>query len=132
MITGEIYLFKDRLLLSDFKFPQPYLDLINNGLPDIDPWWWLALHKDSSQYWAETLQKQFPSRSLIPFAKDGGSDDVACFDGSDISGNPKVFVLHSFCSPGWEGRYEPSSFTDWFKKTESEALEFKTAESSQK
>jgi hypothetical protein len=101
---------------------------VGKGLPDIDPWWWLAPHKDSAVYWADTLRKQFPLRILVPFAKHGGSEDVACFDGSDTSGDPKVFYIHSFCSPGWEYRGEKNSFAEWLQLTEIEAKEFKTQE----
>ncbi len=127
----EKYLFEDYPPPSDFKFPQPYLDLLEKGLPGIEPWWWLAPHKDSAIYWADTLRKQFPSRTLVPFAKHGSSDDVACFDGSDTSGNPKVLYIHSFCSPGWEHRGEASSFAEWLQKTEIEAAEFKAEEDEQ-
>ncbi len=113
---------------NSFKFPQSYLDLVSKGLPDIDPWWWLAPHKESAIYLADTLRKQFPLRILVPFAKHGGSDDVACFDGSDTSGDPKVFYIHSFCSPGWEYRGETNSFAEWLQLTELEAKEFKTQE----
>ena len=128
---SEKYLFEDYSSLSNFKFPQPYLDLVEKGLPDIDPWWWLSPHKNSAIYWADTLRKQFPSRMLVPFAKHGGSDDVVCFDGSDISGKPKVFYIHAFCSPGWEQRGEASSFAEWLEKTETEATKFKTEEGAQ-
>jgi len=107
-----------------FKFPQSYLSLIEKGLPDIEPWWWLTLHKDSLIYWNNTLREQFPLRILISFAKHGGSDDIACFDGSDNSGNTKVLCIHSFCSPGWELRGEEKNFDEWLKKTERETHEF--------
>ena len=124
-MSTEKYLFEDYALPNNFKFPQSYLDLVENGLPDIEPWWWLASHKDSAIYWADTLRKQFPSRTLVPFAKHSSSDDIACFDGSDTSNNPKVLYIHSFCSPGWEHRGEASSFAEWLQKTEIEAAEFK-------
>jgi hypothetical protein len=122
----KTHLFKHCLISSEFKFPQLYLDLIRTGLPEIKPWWWLAPHNDSLIYWDETLRDQFPSRSLIPFAKDGSSDDVACFDGSDISENPKVLVIHSFCAPGWELRGRASSFLEWLQEKEIEAADYKT------
>lgn len=130
-MSNEKYLFEDYPLPSDFKFPQPYLDLVGKGLPDIDPWWWLAPHKDSAVYWADTLHKQFPLRMLVPFAKHGGSDDVACFDGADTSGNPKVLYIHSFSSPGWEHRGEARSFAEWLQKTEIEVAGFKAEEGGQ-
>lgn len=118
-------------LPTGFKFPKSYLDLVANGLPDIEPWWWLAPYKDLAIFWTATLRKQFPSRTLVPFAKHGGSDDVACFDGSDISHNPKVLYIHSFCSPGWEHRGEARNFAEWLQNTEIEAAEFKTESKSE-
>lgn len=122
----EKYLFEKNSHVSKFKFPQSYLDLMTIGLPDIAPWWWLATHEDSLTYWEETLRNQFPSRSLIPFAKDGSSDDVACFDNSSSSKNPKILTIHAFCSPGWELRGEVRSFSEWLQKKEIEAVNFKT------
>jgi hypothetical protein len=122
----KIHLFKDYLIPRKFKFPQSYLDFITTELPNIDPWWWLAPHIDSLIYWAETLRDQFPSRSLTPFAKDGSSEDIACFDGSDISENPKILVIHSFCAPGWELRGRASSFSEWLQEKETEAADLKS------
>ena len=119
-------------LPNDFKFPQAYVDLVAKELPDIDPWWWLAPHKDSEIYWARTLREQFPSRLLVPFAKHGGSDDVACFDGSDTSSDPKVLYIHAFCSPGWEHRGEANNFTEWLRKAQIEAAEFKADDNEDK
>jgi len=113
------------VLPNDFRLPQAYMDLMAKGLPDIDPWWWLAPHNESETYWTRTLRAQFPSRLLVPFAKHGGSDDVACFDGSDTSGDPKVLHIHAFCSPGWEHRGEARDFTEWLRETQIEAAEFK-------
>jgi hypothetical protein len=112
-------------LPNDFKFPQAYLDLMAQGLPDIDPWWWLAPYTDSEIYWTSTLREQFPYRLLVPFAKHGGSDDVACFDGTDTSSDPKVLYIHAFCSPGWEHRGEANNFTEWLRKIQIEAAKFK-------
>ncbi|MDY7574619.1 hypothetical protein [Actimicrobium sp. CCI2.3] len=122
----EKYQMEDYSLPNVLKIPQSFLDLITTGLPDIEPWWWLVHHSEALIYWSETLRNHFPSRSLIPFAKDGGSDDIACFDGFDISKNPKVLVIHSFCSPGLELRDEADSFLEWLQKKEKEAIDFKT------
>lgn len=124
----ELYLFDDFERFAGFRFPDSYLDLVKAGLPDIEPWWWLALYKESSTFWADTLKEQFPYRELIPFAKDGGSDDVACFDGADSSGNPKVLYIHGFCSHGYEWRGEAKDFTEWLRQIEEVSKEFKATE----
>ena len=121
----DIYLFEDYPLLGKFRFPRSYLELVSEELPEIDPWFWLAPFKDLSLFWANTLREQFPKRHLIPFAKDGGSDDVACFDGRDETGEPKVFLIHSFCDPGYEFRGETKDFATWLIQMEKLAAEFK-------
>ncbi|WP_343714741.1 SMI1/KNR4 family protein [Inquilinus sp.] len=127
-MTAGPYLFEDYPLPDGFKLPASYLELLAKGLPEIDPWWWLAPYKDRANYWAATLRQQFPSRSLVPFAKHGGSDDVACFDGSDMSGDPKVLYIHAFCSPGWELRGDAENFQKWLQNTEIEAAEFQAGD----
>jgi hypothetical protein len=72
-----------------------------------------------------TLQEQFPYRTLVPFAKTGASDDVACFDGTDTSGDPKVLLIHTFCSPGWEDRGSVDNFDEWLKAVEEKSRQFK-------
>lgn len=73
--------------------------------PDIDPWWWVFEFHDSLKFWSQTIKEQYPSRPpLVPFAKHGGSDDVFCFDGTDTTGNPRVYIVHTFASAGWEDR----------------------------
>jgi hypothetical protein len=122
----EAYLFDDYPEIAGFRFPTSYLALIKVGLPNIEPWGWLGEYKNSSVFWADTLRNQFPERRLVPFAKDGGSDDVACFDRTDDSGDPKVLLIHGFCSPGWEFRGEWENFEMWLKEIEQISAEFRS------
>jgi hypothetical protein len=111
-----------------FRFPRLYLSLLERPeLPDLDPWWFLAENPKLAVFWAETLKKQFPERSLIPFAKLDTGDDLAAFDGSDMSGDPKVFYVHAYASPGWEGRGEVKNFDAWLTEARLEAEEYRRA-----
>src|SRR4051812_9896990 len=84
-----------------FRLPPAYLELINAGPVDLDPWWLLAERKESLDFWTRTLHEQYPNRPLVPFAKrDDTGDDIAAFDATDTSGNPKVLHIHAFSSPG--------------------------------
>jgi hypothetical protein len=123
--SDKPYLFEEDSLPTGFRFPESYLRLLKKPLPDIEPWWWLAPYKASSIFWLETLQEQFPYRTAIPFAKDNRSDDIACFDGTDTSGDPKVLFIHTFCSPGWEDRGTVDNFDEWLKTTTEESRQFK-------
>ena len=109
-------------LPTGFQLPSEYVALLAAAtLPDIEPWWFLAETPDLLSFWTVTLQRQYPARSLVPFAKDGGSDDVVCFDGGDRSGAPRVLIIHSFTSPGWEGRWELPGFARWLELAVAEA-----------
>jgi hypothetical protein len=113
---NDFYLFHKIPLRNGFQFPQSYLnlaELAEEELPEIAPWWWLAPYEDSSLYWLNTLQQQFPSRHLIPFARHGGSDDVVCFDASEPATEPSVVCIHGFCSPGHELRGHADTFSEW-------------------
>ncbi|WP_340638618.1 SMI1/KNR4 family protein [Microbacterium protaetiae] len=87
--------------------------------PDIEPWEWLFEYHEWLQFWVQTIKEQYPARPpLIPFAKNGGSDDVFCFDGTDTAGNPRVYIVHTFASPGWENRGYWDDFDDFMEEAE--------------
>lgn len=67
-------------------------------------------------FWLDDLKRQYPSKSLVPFAKLEDTDDLACFDGFDGSGEPKVLYIHAFASVGWEGRGEELDFNGWLTR----------------
>lgn len=118
------YLFDEKLLTGNFSFPQSYVELVSQeNIPYLEPWWFLSEYKEDADFWMDEIAKQYPSRKLVPFAKAGSSDDVACFDGSDTSGNPKVFYVHTFASPGWEDHGDVESFDVWLEKTKAESIE---------
>jgi hypothetical protein len=98
---------------NGFVFPAPYLEIVLSELADLDPLFWLLERSGSVERWTEILKEQFPERRLVPFAKDGDSDDVYCFDGDDPSGNPAVLRIHSFTKAGWEYRGEWDTFDSW-------------------
>lgn len=120
------YLFDEKLLAGNFSFPQSYVELVSQeNIPYLEPWWFLSEYKEDADFWMDEIAKQYPSRKLVPFAKAGSSDDVACFDGSDTSGNPKVFYVHTFASPSWEDHGDVESFDVWLEKTKAESIEYK-------
>ena len=100
---------------TGFTFPASYVGMAAiDELPDIAPMFWMFnLEVDGIADWTEILAEQFPERVLVPFAKYGSTDDVYCFDGRDLSGNPAVFLIHSFTDPGWEYRGEWFHFDSW-------------------
>ncbi len=120
------YLFDEKLLPENFSFPQSYIEFVSQeDMPYFEPWSFLCKYEKSADFWIGEIAKQYPSRTLVPFAKAGSSDDIACFDGSDTSGNPKVFYVHTFASPGWEDRGDVENFDVWLEKTKAESVQYK-------
>jgi hypothetical protein len=108
------FLFSPDQLPRGFRYPDIFLKIISVGpLPDIEPWWFLCIHEETALFWLTSLKAQYPSRTLVPFAKLEDSDDVACFDGTDTSGSPAVKYVHAFASAGWEDRGEEPDFSSW-------------------
>lgn len=124
------------ILPVGFSFPMSFLELArSNQLPDIEPWSFLFTDMPSSlNYYGAMLQK-YPDKPLIPFAiiddKSGFYNDgyavLACFDGDDKSGNPKVY-FHDYAKPkavDWRGRFSLSNFSEWLKVSGDESARYK-------
>ena len=108
------FIFSPEQLPAGFQYPDQFLKMVGGReLPDIEPWWFLCIHEETALFWLKSLKAQYPNRSLVPFAKLEDSDDLACFDGCDASGNPVVKYIHAFASAGWEDRGEAREFSSW-------------------
>ena len=101
---------------ADFLYPESYIATISRepGV-DLEPWWFIAYEEGDVNSWYKILKSLYPTRELIPFAKFSANDDVACFDGSDNTGNPKILIIHAFASEGWEHHGTVENFDDWLK-----------------
>ncbi|HEV2614881.1 MAG TPA: SMI1/KNR4 family protein [Gammaproteobacteria bacterium] len=119
------YFISKKLLPKDFIYPSVYIEFVSQDKPydmDVEPWHFFCSHLD---YRFEGLKKRYPDKILIPFARRGDNDDVACFDGSQKSDDPKVLIIHDFATNGWENRGECENFPAWLKMAEAESLEWK-------
>ncbi len=120
------YLYSKEILPSGFIYPSSFLEIFSKKeVPDLDPWWFLYEFEELSKEWFFLIKKQYPTRKLIPFAKASNNDDIACFDGDDNSGDPKIFIIHSFASPGWEDRGCIKNFNEWLKLTQEKSIQYK-------
>lgn len=97
-----------------FRFPPEFASWVQQG-GSTELSWWDTLDLEKREIWLGILRKWYPKRSLVPFAKFLASDDVACFDGADTSGNPIVHLVHSFADSGWEDRGSVPSFFHWLE-----------------
>ncbi|MGC1019607.1 SMI1/KNR4 family protein [Pantoea agglomerans] len=128
-----MYLYAKTDLPDDFKYPDAYIDIISlEVIPDLEPWSFICEFKESASFWMSEMKKQYPTRKLVPFAKLNYSDDIACFDGEDISGDPKVYYVHAFASAGWEDRGYTDSFAEWLKMARLESASYKAEQAENK
>lgn len=96
-----------------------FLRLVESGITHLDPWWIFdrrfALEK------LDGLKTRYPSRNLVPFARNQSNDDVACWERGAL---PKVVVIHDYADPGWEQRATFDTFWDWFRSAVEDFIEF--------
>lgn len=118
---GHEFFLPTGVLPKGFHYPASYKAFVKHELPDMEPW---HFFHNKLEYRFNGLKKRYPTRILVPFARRGDNDDVACFDGSDLSEDPKVCITHDFASPGWEQRGELQNFLDWVKFAKEEAEEW--------
>ncbi len=85
--------YPDESLPEGFRYPERFLDMV--GKVDTRwyyPWYFTPPNSDAFNDMIEFLARQL-NRNLVPFASlELGDGDVACFDGSDTSGNPAVII----------------------------------------
>lgn len=95
-------------LPSGFRYPDKLIKIAASAnCLDIYPWWFVDAISDTGRLFYEVRQPG--RRNLIPFAKvDDDRDAIACFDGDDLSGNPRVLLLVS--DENWD---PPQSFVDF-------------------
>ncbi|QHI99153.1 hypothetical protein GT347_14915 [Xylophilus rhododendri] len=90
---AKFELYAAEQLPQGFEFPAEIKDFAATGKhPDLGPWWFIDANSRAGKL--AYSARQHDGRNLIPFAKvDDGRGDVACFDGDDLSGDPKVLML---------------------------------------
>lgn len=107
-------LFAAPAISAEFKYPAAFLDYCATAENDSLEPWYIFEDAEEAADWLGTVREWYPTRNLIPFARDDVSgDDIACFDGADIAGDPKVHFVHTFASAGWEDRGNVMNFAAW-------------------
>lgn len=112
-------LIPDDELPEGFSYPGGLRRLVERQLTHLQPWWVfdatlaVPLMKDIAQ--------RYPGRRLIPFAKRGDTDDVACFV-QDPRG--AVVIIHDFASDAWERRRIFEDFYAWLRRAVEDMIEF--------
>ncbi|EHM52649.1 hypothetical protein [Cardiobacterium valvarum] len=104
---------------SIFQYPASFKKIVKLNLVDFDVWYLMDAEHAKLRY--DGLQKRYPNRKLIPFARRGDCDDIACFE---IGKGSKVQLIHDFASPGWEQRKEFNDFWEWIVYAINEMIEY--------
>jgi hypothetical protein len=106
-------------LPKGFNYPESLKKVIRLNLIDIEPWY--IMNKNDVQSRIKGMLIRYPNRILIPFARRGDNDDVACFE---INKGEEVQIIHDFASSGYEQRKSYKSFWDWFRDAIEEMIQF--------
>lgn len=105
---------REMICTNDFEFIIKYPDalerLISLKLINFDLWYLMT--KEQATVILEQLKRQCSSTELIPFARRGDTEDIACFE---IRNNEKVVVLKKCEYLGYRPRQEYGSVWDWFR-----------------
>ena len=104
-------------VFNGFEYPYQLQKIAELDLVDFD--YWFIMDAKLAEAYTYGMKSRFPERHLIPFAKRGDCDDVACFE---LEKPGKIEIIHDFCSPGWEQRGEYDSFWDWFMEAIEEMI----------
>lgn len=115
----EIKVLKSSMLPNGFVYPDAFLKVIRLGLTNLEPWHFLS--STEAQMRIKGMQARYPQRVLIPFARRGDNDDVACFQ---IGKEQEIQVIHDFASAGYEQRKTYGTFWDWFREAVEEMIQF--------
>ncbi|ETS32502.1 hypothetical protein BB987_10835 [Photorhabdus temperata] len=133
----EIYLYDSPILPVGFKFPKKYILLATqNSIINIEPWTFLYGDMATSLSYYGAMLNKYKDKTLIPFAiasdpsglYNDGYVVLACFDGDDISGDPKVYFHDYGCRSqdiNWDQRYNLENFSAWFNLAEEESARYK-------
>ena len=108
---------------NNFVYPQAIVKLLELNLTNFDVWYFMDL--ESVKIRLAGLQKRYPDRQLVPFARRGDCDDIACFE---VDKGDRVFVIHDYASKGYEQREIYENVWEWLKEVVNTMIEFEIME----
>lgn len=101
-----------------FQYPESFKKLLDLHLVNFD--YWYFMESKNVLIRIQGLKERYPKRQLIPFARRGDNDDIACFDAENIG---VVHIIHDFASSGYEQRKTFDSLWDWLEFAVNELIE---------
>ncbi|MBL3557517.1 MULTISPECIES: SMI1/KNR4 family protein [Marinobacter] len=112
-----MYFIEKNAVSKDFSYPDDYVSFVNSCRELERPWWLLGKRPNFTMRCFKILNEDLSSeKTLIPFAKSDDSGDIACFDGDDSTGNPKIYFYtgeSDLRHVNWGSRYSIDSFSDF-------------------
>jgi hypothetical protein len=115
---GELGL--DRVELPEwFEYPHAFRRVVRLELVDLEPWF--IINGARVEERMKGLKSRYPARDLVPFARRGDNDDVACWERGR---GEAVIVIHDFTTPGSEQIGTFPTFWDWFRGAIEEMINF--------
>lgn len=104
---------------SWLEYPASFSRIVDQSLIHLKPWHIMEDRRALVQL--QGLAHGYPSRELFPFAYRQDNDDVACWSKGE---GEKVFVIHDFASPSWEGVAVFEDVWSWFRSAVEDTIEW--------
>lgn len=112
-----MYFIEESAIGKEFSYPDDYVNFVNSCCELEPPWWLLGKRPNFTVRCFKILNEDLRSeKTLIPFAKSDDSGDIACFDGDDRTGHPKIYFYTGEDDLGnvsWSSRYSIDSFSEF-------------------
>ena len=110
----------DRVELPEwFEYPKSFKRVVRLELVDLEPWF--IMNGARVEERIEGLKTRYPMRDLVPFARRGDNDDIACWERGK---GETVVLIHDYTTPGYEEIGAFPNFWDWFRSAAEEMIEF--------
>jgi hypothetical protein len=109
--------------VKKITLPQSYYETKDLELVNLHPWHLLS--DQEFDYLIQGVNKRYPQRDVIPFARRADNDDVAVFVVSGQHLKPgQIVVIHDFATAGSEVVAKLESFWEWFRYAVDEMIEW--------
>ena len=105
-------------LPAGFTYPPEFIRVVELGLTNLEPW--SILSGDLLRDRHIGLERRYPLRTLVPFARRQDNDDVACWD----LNRGTLVLVHDFAAPGSEHRGDFPDFYAWLRRAIEDLIEF--------
>lgn len=95
----------------DFEYPEAIERLVALQLVNYD--YWYVMKKEQAEIVYEDVRSQCRHKKLIPFARRGDNEDIACFE---VGKGENVVILKHSEFLGYRPYMKFESVWDWFRE----------------